>query len=79
MFLAMHSLWTLAQQAEYVYMIQYGQSVHIPKLVGSCGHMYAMEYLPTPKLLHPSIMNLVHSGKITYYTVFALWNILYVS
>ncbi|XP_077983509.1 divergent protein kinase domain 1C-like [Glandiceps talaboti] len=51
------SLWSLLQQDEYIYM-KYFNDKHLPKVFGSCGHFYAMEYIPTGKMLNPSILSL---------------------
>ncbi|XP_070574144.1 divergent protein kinase domain 1C-like [Ptychodera flava] len=51
------SLWSLLQQDEYLLM-KYFDDRHLPKIFGSCGHFYAMEYVPTGALLNPSIFSL---------------------
>ncbi len=48
---AYQSLYSLIQQDEYLFMQFFQNSVHIPKIYGSCGHFYAVEYLPAGKLL----------------------------
>ena len=53
---AYQSLYSLLQQDEYLFVKYFQTSKHIPQIYGSCGHFYAMEYLPPGKLLSPSII-----------------------
>ena len=53
---AYQSLYSLLQQDEYLFVKYFQTSKHIPQIYGSCGHFYAMEYLPPGKLLSPSIL-----------------------
>ena len=53
---AYQSLYGLIQQDEYLFVKYFQALKHIPRIYGSCGHIYAMEYLPPGKLLSPSII-----------------------
>ena len=59
----MQSLWALSQQDEFVYISYYQNSIHIPKLIGTCGHMYGVEYLHTE--LTESSSDISHLAYIT--------------
>ncbi|CAH1796849.1 unnamed protein product [Owenia fusiformis] len=54
---AMTSIWSLAQQDEYIMMQYFQNSSHIPEIYGTCGHIYAMEYAPPGDLLDPRLLN----------------------
>ena len=54
---AYQSLYSLLQQDEYLFVKYFQTSKHIPQIYGSCGHFYAMEYLPPGKLLSPGVIN----------------------
>ena len=53
---AYQSYYSLIQQDEYLFVKYFQNSKHIPQIYGSCGHFYAMEYLPPGKLLSPKIV-----------------------
>ena len=57
---AMQSLWSLAQQDDYLYMKYLAGSRYVPKIYGSCGHIYAMEYSPPGSLLNPDFLQVSH-------------------
>uniref|UniRef100_T1KCC1 FAM69 protein-kinase domain-containing protein n=2 Tax=Tetranychus urticae TaxID=32264 RepID=T1KCC1_TETUR len=48
----LNSLWTLAQDNEYIYSTFFGQLTQwnsvklLPQVLGTCGHFYAVEYIP---------------------------------
>ncbi|XP_035694196.1 divergent protein kinase domain 1C-like [Branchiostoma floridae] len=53
----MESLWALLQQDEYLMMQYFQGNEHFPKIYGSCGHFYVMEYTPPGDTLSPSLFN----------------------
>ncbi|XP_035696274.1 divergent protein kinase domain 1C-like [Branchiostoma floridae] len=54
---AMESLWALLQQEEYLLMQYFKGNKHFPKIYGSCGHFYVMEYTPTGDTLSPQLFS----------------------
>ncbi|XP_069771484.1 divergent protein kinase domain 1C [Narcine bancroftii] len=53
------SMWSLLQQEEYVFFqLLQDLSKHVLKMVGSCGHFYAVEYLPAGHTWHHSLFAL---------------------
>ncbi|XP_078609243.1 divergent protein kinase domain 1C-like isoform X2 [Branchiostoma floridae x Branchiostoma japonicum] len=53
---AMESLWALLQQDEYLMMQYFQGNKHFPKIYGSCGHIYVMEYTPPGDTLSPPLV-----------------------
>ncbi|XP_066292955.1 divergent protein kinase domain 1C-like [Branchiostoma lanceolatum] len=53
----MESLWSLLQQDEYLTMQYFQGNKHFPKIYGSCGHFYVMEYTPPGDTLSPRWLN----------------------
>ncbi|XP_078694213.1 divergent protein kinase domain 1C-like [Branchiostoma floridae x Branchiostoma belcheri] len=51
------SLWSLLQQDEYLMMQYFQGNKHFPKIYGSCGHFYVMEYTPPGETLSPGMFN----------------------
>ncbi len=51
--LLMQNIWGLLQQREYMLLQYYKSSVHLPNVLGTCGHFYAVEYFPKDKELSP--------------------------
>lgn len=60
------SAWSLLQQEEYVYFsLLQDLSHHVLPVLGSCGHFYAVEYLPTGSPHHTALFPLddtAHQG-----------------
>ena len=42
----LRSLWALVEQREYLFSQYFSDDKFVPKILGFCGHMYAMEYVP---------------------------------
>ena len=42
----LRSLWALAEQREYLFLQYFSNIKFFPKILGFCGHVYAMEHLP---------------------------------
>lgn len=56
--LAFKSIWSLIQQDEYLFMKLYQKELHyIPRLYGTCGPFYFMEFAPPGKILNPTIFH----------------------
>ena len=53
----MRSIWSLLQQQEYALLTVLKNHKHIPRLLGTCGHFYAMEHLSQGKILAPEILS----------------------
>ena len=51
---AMNSIWSLTQQSEYVLLQYFNENKYLPRVLGTCGHVYAVEYLPSG-LLDPDL------------------------
>ena len=47
------SMWSLLHQVEYITFRSLQGSRFIPKLYGSCGHIFVVEYAETAAILHP--------------------------
>ena len=47
----MNSLWSLIQQDEYLIMKTQQNSKYFPRIYGTCGHIYVIEYLPPGDIL----------------------------
>ncbi|XP_072013238.1 divergent protein kinase domain 1C-like [Amphiura filiformis] len=54
----MNSVWTLVQQSEFNYLKYFHGAQFLPDIYGSCGHFYAVEYIPSGKILDPSLLSL---------------------
>lgn len=52
---AMQSLWYLINQDEYLFLQFFSVQNFLPKIYGTCGHLYAMEYAPTMTVLNPGL------------------------
>uniref|UniRef100_G1SKV3 Divergent protein kinase domain 1C n=1 Tax=Oryctolagus cuniculus TaxID=9986 RepID=G1SKV3_RABIT len=53
------SAWALLQQEEYVYLsLLQGLSRHVPPVLGSCGHFYAVEHLAAGSPRHQALFPL---------------------
>ena len=59
----MRSVWALIQQSEYVMMAFLQDKSHIPKVGGTCGHFYQMEYLPHGEALESTLLEVAGLGK----------------
>jgi hypothetical protein len=57
------SINSLLQQDEYVMMKQVQRSKYFPQLYGTCGHFYAVEYVPPGEVLAPKIIGLGDSSS----------------
>lgn len=58
------SLWSLAQQEEFVLLsMLHGLSPHTPLLLGSCGHFYAVEYLAAGSPHHRALFPLDRASR----------------
>ena len=49
----MQSAWSLLTQVEYVMLRSLQEASFIPKLYGSCGHIYVVEFVGPAMILHP--------------------------
>ena len=54
----MNSVWTLVQQSEFNYLKYFHGAKFLPDIYGSCGHFYAVEFIPPGKILDPSLLSL---------------------
>ncbi|XP_014662567.1 PREDICTED: protein FAM69C-like isoform X2 [Priapulus caudatus] len=53
---AMLSLWSLLQQDEYVMLVRLLHNTHFPHVLGTCGHFYAIDYIPSDAILSPRLV-----------------------
>jgi len=44
------SIWSLVQIDEFVYTILLSDKVYTPKILGTCGHLFALEKIINPDL-----------------------------
>ena len=44
------SLWSLVQIEEFLYTMLLSDKVYTPKIVGTCGHIFALEKVINPNL-----------------------------
>ena len=51
---AINTIWSLTQQNEYNLLQYFRTNEHLPRVLGTCGHVYAVESAP-PGLLDPSL------------------------
>ena len=58
----MRSLWSLIQQDEFLFFRYFSSSKFIPPILGSCGHVYAVESTPPTSILHPDA---IHISRIS--------------
>ncbi|XP_053715113.1 divergent protein kinase domain 1C isoform X2 [Synchiropus splendidus] len=57
------SLWSLLQQEEYTFLrVLQDLSVHVPRVLGSCGHFYAVEFLSAGRAWDQNLFSLEESG-----------------
>lgn len=57
------SLWSLLQQEEYTFLrVLQDLSVHVPQVLGSCGHFYAVEFLSAGHAWDQNIFSLEEAG-----------------
>lgn len=54
----MNSVWSLVQQSEYNYLKYFHGAKFLPDMYGSCGHFYAVEYIPSGAILDPKLLSL---------------------
>ena len=52
----MNAIWSLTQQNEYNLLQYFRNNKHLPRVLGTCGHVYAVESAP-PGLLDPSLFD----------------------
>ncbi|XP_034416008.1 divergent protein kinase domain 1C [Cyclopterus lumpus] len=58
------SLWSLLQQEEYTFLrVLQDLSTHVAKVLGSCGHFYAVEYLSAGHAWDQNIFSLEEAGS----------------
>ncbi|XP_069113524.1 divergent protein kinase domain 1C-like [Argopecten irradians] len=55
---ALMSIWSLIQQDEYLFMKVYQDIPYVPRLYGTCGEYYFMEYAPPGNILSPGFFGL---------------------
>ena len=55
---AMNSLWSLVQQDEYMILKFFQHFPHMPRIFGTCGHFYALEYMPPGPMLSAGILEM---------------------
>ncbi|KAK2188924.1 hypothetical protein NP493_119g01024 [Ridgeia piscesae] len=58
--IAMNTVWSLTQQSEYVQLQYFNKNKHLPQVLGTCGHFYAVEYAPSG-LLDPIFFDVTTS------------------
>ncbi|XP_066290139.1 divergent protein kinase domain 1C-like [Branchiostoma lanceolatum] len=58
------SLWALFQQDEYLMMQYFQGNKHFPKIYGSCGHFYVVEYTPPGDTLSLQSFYFKRGGEI---------------
>ena len=62
----MKSIWSLSQQDEYLFLQYFSENQFLPDMLGSCGHVYAMEYAPSTEVLEPTLFQWSHTHAFTW-------------
>lgn len=57
---AMNAVWSLTQQSEYVLLRYFNENKYLPRVLGTCGHFYAVEYAPSG-LMDPVLLDFTTS------------------
>ena len=61
----MKSIWSLTQQDEYLFLQYFSDNQFLPDILGTCGHLYAMEYAPSTEVLDPTLFQWSHAFSWT--------------
>ena len=63
----MRSLWSLVQQNEYLFLQYFNDNPHLAQILGSCGHVYGMEYAPSTSVLEPDILHVTGVSQYSWH------------
>ena len=65
---ALDSLWSLMQQDEYALaqFTKQKENIHIPRIYGSCGHFYMIEYVDPGSLLDPGFFEITQLKNLNW-------------
>ncbi|XP_061163477.1 divergent protein kinase domain 1C-like [Saccostrea echinata] len=59
---ALQNIWGLINQDEYLFMKVYQKHSFVPRIYGTCGFYYVMEYAPPGDILDPAFFTSSHSS-----------------
>lgn len=63
----MWSLWSLIQQHEYLFLQYFSENQFLPYILGTCGHVYAMEYAPSTPVLDPDMFHVTGMSSFSWH------------